>query len=83
MIADKDNAKKKFGVKASDIKNGVELGVLAGNVKLTSDGLKKEQKLSTTDGGNASKTEQQLQEIMELQADAAGAVHFYGVGEIV
>lgn len=74
MIADKDNAKKKFGVKASDIKNGVELGVLAGNVKITSDGLKKEQTATVKDGGDPRETAGIIGDARDLQTQAGSSI---------
>ena len=74
MIADKDNAKKKFGVKASDIKNGVELGVLEGNVKITSEGLANEQSATVKDGGDGHETAGALNETRDAQTNAATAI---------
>lgn len=74
MIADKENAKKKFGVKASDIKNGVELGVLAGNVKITSDGLKKEQAATVKDGGDPRETAGIIGDARDLQTTAGSSI---------
>ena len=74
MIADKDNAKKKFGVKASDIKNGVELGVLAGTVTITSDGLGKETTATVQDGGDGKETAGSIGDARDLQTTAGSSI---------